>query len=64
MEFTEGAKKLTATYKIDVDWNNYPRLTGYLGIQDTPNKSSDIEALFYNEDIMKSEMPTSSTESR
>jgi hypothetical protein len=54
VKFTDNGKKMIATYQIDGDWENYPRLTGYLDIAGPPRKYAGIEALFYNEELTQS----------
>ncbi len=57
IDFTKNDRKLSATYQLDVDWNNYARLTGYLVTGNSPRETVAIEALFYSESISASEMP-------
>lgn len=56
MEFNDAGKKIIATYQLDVDWNNYARLTGYLSSNES-SKVIGIEALFYNNEITSVDLP-------
>ena len=46
VRFTEHGKRYEATYLINVDIDNYGRLTGYIYLQDGETKIPGLEALF------------------
>ena len=46
IRFDQDGKSYKGTYLVDVDFDNYPRLTGYIYLADGNTKRVGLEALF------------------